>query len=401
MESGIIKNGENDNTDLLFSKRGENGNMKNFIAGAYRQQREYKSFNPSFINCPFTWENRQIDQLVEQAANLLGALNAYAEIVPDVDFAIPMSVAKEAIDSNLIEGTKTDIDEIVLPQTEIPPVRQDDWQEVQHYIEAMNFAIAELPRIPISMRLLKDVHKILLSGVRGKHKAPGEIRRSQNWIGGSSLANALFVPPSPEELPDLLSDLEKFWHNSSLQLPFLIKIAITHYQFETIHPFLDGNGRCGRLLIVLQLIDAQLLSKPALYASTFFEKNKVSYYNSLTRVRTANDLEQWIVFFLIGIVETAQHELRTFKAIIALRQEYDTKTLTLGSRSKNAQKLFQLMYGTPIVNARWVEKELNISFSSANRLLKSLTELGILKETTGFSRNRLFVLEKYLNLFRS
>ncbi len=375
--------------------------MNDFTAGVYRQQREYKSFTPSFINCPFTWENRQIDQLIEQAANLLGALNAYAEIVPDVDFSIPMSIAKEAIDSNLIEGTKTEIDEVVLPQTEIPPIRQEDWQEVQNYIEAMNFAIAELPRIPISMRLLKDVHKILMSGVRGKHKAPGEIRRSQNWIGGSSLADALFIPPSPEELPDLLSDLEKFWHNKSLQLPYLIKIAITHYQFETIHPFLDGNGRCGRLLIVLQLIDAQLLNKPALYASTFFQKNKVSYYNSLTRVRTANDLEQWIVFFLIGIVETAQHGLKTFKAIIALRQEYDTKILTLGSRAKNAQKLLQLMYATPIVNARSVEKELDISFSSANRLLKSLTELGVLKETTSHSRNRLFVLEKYLNLFRS
>ena len=375
--------------------------MKGFTAGIYRQQREYKSFSPSFINCPFAWENRQINQLVEQAANLLGALNAYAEIVPDVDFLMPMSIAKEAIDSNLIEGTKTEIDEVVLPQTEIPPIRQEDWQDVQNYIEAMNFAIAELPRIPISMRLLKDVHQILMSGVRGKHKAPGEIRRSQNWIGGASLADALFVPPSPEELPDLLSDLEKFWHNQSLQLPYLIKIAITHYQFETIHPFLDGNGRCGRLLIVLQLIDAQLLNKPALYASTFLEKNKVSYYNSLTRVRTAKDLEQWIVFFLIGIVETAQHGLKTFKAIIALRQEYDTQILTLGSRSRNAQKLLQRMYATPIITARTVEKELDISFSSANRLLKSLTALGVLKETTGHSRNRLFVLEKYLNLFRS
>ena len=375
--------------------------MQNFIAGMYRQQREHKSFSPSFINCHFAWENRQIDQLVEQAANLLGALNAYAEIVPDVDFSIPMSIAKEAIVSNLIEGIKTEIDEVVLPQTEIPPIRWDDWEEVQHYIEAMNFAIAELPRIPLSMRLLKDVHKILMSGVRGRHKAPGEIRRSQNWVGGSSLADALFVPPSPEELPDLLSDLEKFWYNQSLQIPYLIKIATTHYQFETIHPFLDGNGRCGRLLIVLQLIEAQLLNKPALYASTFFEKNKVSYYNALTRVRTANDLEQWIVFFLIGIVETAQHGLKTFKAIIALRQEYDTKILTLGSRAKNAQKLLQRMYATPIVNARTVEKELDISFSSANRLLKSLTELGVLKETTGYSRNRLFVLEKYLNLFRS
>ena len=375
--------------------------MKDFTAGVYRQQREYKSFSPSFINCPFAWENRQINQLVEQAANLLGELNAYAEIVPDVDFSIPMSIAKEAIDSNLIEGTKTEIDEVVLPQTEIPPIRQDDWEEVQNYIAALNFAISELPRIPLSMRLLKDVHKILLSGVRGKHKAPGEIRRSQNWIGGSSLSDALFVPPSAEELPDLLSDLEKFWHNKSLQLPFLIKIAITHYQFETIHPFLDGNGRCGRLLIILQLVDAQLLSKPALYASTFFEKNKVSYYNSLTRVRTANDLEQWIVFFLIGIVEAAQHGLKTFKAIITLRQEYDTKILTLGSRSKNARKLLQRMYATPIVNARAVEKELNIGFSTANRLLKSLTELGVLKEITSHSRNRLFALEKYLYLFRS
>lgn len=375
--------------------------MQDFTAGVYRQQREYKSFSPSFINAPFAWENRQIDQLVEQAANLLGELKAYAEILPDVDFSMPMSIAKEAIDSNLIEGTKTEIDEVVLPQTEIPPIRQADWQEVQNYIEAMNFAIAELPRIPISIRLLKDAHKILLSGVRGKHKAPGEIRRSQNWIGGASLTDALFVPPAPEELPDLLSDLEKFWHNTSLQLPYLIKIAITHYQFETIHPFLDGNGRCGRLLIVLQLIDAQLLNKPTFYISTFFQKNKVSYYNSLDRVRIANDLEQWIVFFLLGIVETAQHGLKTFEGIIALRQEYDTKILTLGVRAKNAQKLLQRMSATPIVTARTVEKELGISFSSANRLLKSLTALGILRETTGHSRNRLFVLEKYLNLFRS
>lgn len=398
---GLSKIENNDNANLPFSKRDENVNMQNFIAGIYRQQREYKSFSPSFINCPFAWENRQINQLVEQAANLLGKLNAYAEIVPDVNFSIPMSIAKEAIDSNLIEGTRTEIDEVVLPPIEIPPIRQDDWQEVQNYIEAMNFAIAKLTELPLCIRLLKDAHRILLSGVRGQHRGPGEIRRSQNWIGGSSLADALFVPPSPEELPDLLSDLEKFWHNKALQIPMLIKIAITHYQFETIHPFLDGNGRCGRLLIVLQLLDSQLLNKPALYTSTFFEKNKVSYYNSLTRVRAANDLEQWIVFFLIGIVEAARHGLKTFKAIIALRQEYEKHILTLGSRSKNAQKLLRCMYATPIVNVRSVEKELGISFSSANRLLKSLAELGVLKETTEYSRNRLFVLEKYLNLFRN
>jgi len=378
-----------------------NDSMKNFIAGKYRQQREYKSFTPSHINYPFVWENPQINLLVEDAARLLGELNAYAELRPDVNLSIPMSIAKEATYSNQIEGTKTEFDEAILPQREISPERRDDWQEVQNYIEAMNFAITKLSELPLCIRLLKDAHKILLSGVRGQHKAPGEIRKTQNWIGGSSPSDAFFVPPSAEEVPDLLSDLEKFWHNQSLQIPELIKIAITHYQFETIHPFLDGNGRCGRLLIVLQLIDAQVLSKPFLYMSTFFEKHRNSYYDSLSMVRKSNDLEQWITFFLNGIVETTQDGIKTFKGILELQREYETNILTLGSRAKNAQKLLRFMYATPIVNVRSVEKELGISFSSANRLLKSLTELGVLKETTEDSRNRLFVLEKYVNLFRS
>ena len=375
--------------------------MKNFTAGKYRQQREYESFTPSFVNRHFAWENPQIDLLIARAMQLLGELNVYVELIPDVDFFIHMKVAKEARDSNLIEGTKTEIDDVVLPEEEINPEKRDDWDEVQNYIKAMNFAIAELPELPLCIRLLKSAHKILLSGVRGKHKAPGEIRRSQNWIGGSSLANAFFVPPSPEEVPDLLSDLEKFWHNQSLQIPTLIKIAITHYQFETIHPFLDGNGRYGRLLIVLQLIDAKILNKPALYMSTFFEKHRVSYYDSLAMVRVSNDLEQWIAFFLSGIADTAQHGIETFRGIIALRQEYDEKILTLGSRAKNAHKLLRFMFTQPIVNAKQATKELGMAFSSTSLLLKSLTELGILKEITGFSRNRLFVLEKYLNLFRS
>ena len=378
-----------------------NGSMKNFIAGEYRQQREYKSFTPSFVNCSFIWESPQINLLIEHAAKLLGELNAYAELRPDVNLSIPMSIAKEATYSNQIEGTKTEFDEAILPQAEINPERRDDWQEVQNYIEAVNFAIAKLPELPLSVRLLKDVHKILMYGVRGKHKAPGEIRRSQNWIGGSSLADAVFVPPSAEEVPDLLSDLEKFWHNSLLQIPYLIKIAITHYQFETIHPFLDGNGRCGRLLIILQLIDAQILSKPVLYMSTFFEKHRNSYYVSLSQVRESNDLERWITFFLNGIVGTAQDGIKTFKAITTLQQEYDAKILTLGSRTKNAQKLLRFMYAEPITNVNRVVEKLNMNYPTTNRLLKSLTELGVLKEITGFSRNRLFVLEKYLNLFRS
>ena len=375
--------------------------MKKYIAGEYKQQREYRSFTPSFINERFVWNNPQIDVLLEQAGRLLGELNAYAELIPDVDFFIRMKVVKEARDSNLIEGTKTELDDILLPQEEVEPGKRDDWDEVQNYITAMNFAIAKLPELPLCMRLLKEAHRILLSGVRGQHRAPGEIRKSQNWIGGSSLSNAFFVPPSPEEVPDLLSDLEKFWHNSSLQIPTLIKTAITHYQFETIHPFLDGNGRCGRLLIVLQLLDAQVLQKPVFYMSTFFERHRASYYDSLSIVRTSNDLEQWIMFFLSGIADTAQHSIEIFREIISLRQEYEENILTLGARAKNAHKLLQSMFAQPIINAKLATKELDMAFSSANLLLKSLTHLGILKEVTGFSRNRLFVLEKYLNLFRS
>ena len=375
--------------------------MKKFIAGEYKQQREYRSFTPSFINNRFVWDSPQIDILLEKAGWLLGELNAYAELIPDVDFFIRMKVVKEARDSNLIEGTKTELDDVLLPQEEINPEKRDDWDEVQNYIQAMNFAIAKLPELPLCMRLLKDAHEILLSGVRGQHRAPGEIRKNQNWIGGSTLSDAFFVPPSPEEVPDLLSDLEKFWHNQSLQIPTLIKIAITHYQFETIHPFLDGNGRCGRLLIVLQLLDAQILQKPVLYMSTFFERHRTSYYDSLSMVRISNDLEQWITFFLSGIADTAQHGIEIFREIISLRQEYEERILTLGSRAKNAHRLLRSMFAQPIINAKLATKELGMAFSSANLLLKSLTELGILKEVTGYSRNRLFVLEKYLNLFRS
>ena len=375
--------------------------MEKFVAGKYKHHGEYQSFSPSSINRPFTWKNPGIDVLIEQAGLLLGELNVYAELIPDVDFFIKMKVMKEARDSNLIEGTKTELDDVLLPQEEINPEKRDDWDEVQNYIKAMNFAIAKLSDLPLSMRLLKETHRILLSGVRGKNRNPGEIRTIQIRVGGSSLSDAFFVPPSAEEVPALLSDLEKFWHNQTLKVPMLIKVAITHYQFETIHPFLDGNGRCGRLLIILQLIEAGILKKPVLYMSTFLEKNRTSYFDSLAIVQTSNDLEQWITFFLSGIVDTAQHGIDTFRGIISLRQEYDEKILQLGQRAENARKLLYMMYPAPIVNVRSVEKELDLNYPTANRLLKSLTELGVLREITGHSRNRLFVLEKYLNLFRS
>ncbi len=375
--------------------------MKNFKAGTYKQQQQYKSFTPSFIDHDFDWEGKKINILLENAVHLLGKLDAYSHLVPDIDFFVQMNVVKEANKSSMIEGTKTQVAEVLLPKEEIDPEKRDDWEEVLKYIKAMNFAMNKLDSIPISVRLLKDVHKILLSGVRGKNRLPGEIRKSQNWIGGSSLLYASFIPPSHEEIADLLTDLEKFWHNKSLEIPKLIKIAICHYQFETIHPFLDGNGRIGRLLITLQLVESGILTKPSLYLSAFFEKNRNSYYDLLKMVRQNNDLEQWIIFFLHGVIETADDGIKTFSNIVNLRQEIERKIMTMGSRAESARKLLLFMFSKPILNNKIVIKELGVSFNSSNRIIKSLIDLEILYEITGYSRNRFFVLKEYLDLFKT
>lgn len=374
--------------------------MKSYKAGKYILYKGYKPFLPSFINDDINWNLDELAPLLQDASLWLGKLNSYADLIPDIDFFIKMYATKEATNSNRIEGTRTTFDDAITPVEQIKPEFRDDWHEVQNYIEAINYSIKRLNELPISMRLLKEAHKILLQGVRGEHKTPGEVRKTQNWIGGSSLQDAFFIPPEPNMLTDLLTDIEMFLHNENLQVPELIKAGIVHYQFETIHPFLDGNGRTGRLLIILYLISVGLLNKPVLYISDFFEKNRMSYYDSLSMVKQTDNITQWLKFFLSGVIETSKNSIKTFEAIIKLQKDVEKKLTKIGKKAANGQRLLELLYSTPKVNSKLVSDNLDVSTATANSLLKAFVEVGILEEKTGFNRNRFYVFEDYIKIFR-
>jgi Fic family protein len=284
-----------------------------FKAGQWAKGYKYEYFHPAEINHTFTWQDAAINELLEAASGKLGELNAYARWVPDVGLFIKMHVLKEAVVSSKIEGTQTNMEEALLDENEVKTEHREDWLEVNNYVRALNFALQEMENLPLSNRLFRQLHGMLLRSVRGEKKTSGLFRTSQNWIGGATIADSTFIPPVQDLIPDLMSDLEKFLHNDDIKVPNVIKAAIAHYQFETIHPFLDGNGRLGRLMITLYLVHSGILEKPLLYLSEFFEKNKLLYYENLMKVRMQNDLRQWLLFFLVAVKETAQKALATLQ----------------------------------------------------------------------------------------
>jgi Fic family protein len=375
-------------------------NIQDFKAGSLQKGYKYSYFLPEKINHSFYWTDKAINALLEKASLKLGELNSFSRIVPDTDMFIMMHIYKEAVLSSRIEGTRTNIEEALIEEKEVLPEKRDDWQEVNNYVAAMNEAIDELKTLPLSNRLIRNTHKILLSSGRGEHKTPGKFRQSQNWIGGSSLTDAVFVPPAHTELMDLLSDFELFLHNTDIELPHLIRIAIAHYQFETIHPFLDGNGRIGRLLITLYLVSSGILEKPLLYLSEYFEKNRSLYLDNLTLVRTKNDLGQWIKFFLIGVTETSEKAVSTLKNIIDLKATIEKeKILTLGKRAKHGSAFLNALFSKPTVTVKDVQTMTGLSPKAANDLVQAFITRGILKEITGYQRNRMFVFHEYMKMF--
>jgi Fic family protein len=374
--------------------------LMQYEAGSYEQQYEYKSFFPSLIHHAWIFSDPSLQNLLGQADRAIGELNAFAQLVPDIDFFIQTYVAKEATQSSRIEGTQTSIEEAFKNAEDVMPEKRDDWIEVQNYISAIRFSIENLERLPLSNRLLRETHGILMAGVRGERKQPGEFRTSQNWIG-VSLKHAVFVPPHPTHVSNLMSDLEKFLHDDAINVPPLIKIAIAHYQFETIHPFLDGNGRLGRLMISLYLASEKLLVKPALYLSDYFERHKIDYIDHLMAIREKNRMKEWLIFFLYGVKETAESAISVFRDILRLKERIEREVLPIFShrRQENVHTLMRSLYKKPVVDIKEASEILNATPNTAASLVKDLIKYGVLKETTGYGRNRVFVFEEYLNLF--
>ena len=376
--------------------------LEEYKAGEYKQGNGYKAFLPSNINYNWGWDDTKLDALLAEANRQIGELNAYSLLLPNVDLYIKMHVKIEANKSSKIEGTKTTIEEDLSDLQDINPEKRDDWEEVQNYVKATNYGIDRINNnFPVCNRLIRDIHRILLNGVRGEKKTPGEFRISQNWIGGTMPSNAAYVPPLVEDLADCLKDLELFINNEEIDTPDLIKIAIIHYQFESIHPFLDGNGRIGRLLIPLYLQSKKYLDNPCLYISFFFEKNRDLYYQKLNDVRVKNDIIGWIKFFLEGIIETAKIAKEKFKKVVELTKKIDAQITDLKVKYDNAKKIIDYFYDEPYSTRKKISEALKMPESTVNGVINELKSANIIQETTGYSRNQIFVFSEYVEIFLS
>ncbi|GAA4810373.1 toxin Fic [Marinicella pacifica] len=374
--------------------------MKQFKAGHWIKQKDYKSFQPEFIHRFWLIDDMEVLKLLSQADRQLGRLDMFSEHVPNIDMFISMHVVKEATQSNKIEGTQTNIEEALMSREDIDLDKRDDWDEVINYISAMNQAIQSLEKVPFSTRLIKQTHQTLLQGVRGKHKLPGEFRRSQNWIGGATLNDATFIPPVSASIGELMGDLENFVHSEEYYLPDLLKVALMHYQFETIHPFLDGNGRVGRLLITLYLVEKGILKQPVLYLSDFFEQHRDLYYDNLMRVRTHDDIKQWFKFFLTGVIETARKGVETFDRILLLKSQLEKDVNEKSKRSAQIIKVLDSLYKRPITNAQMIAELIDTSLVTAYKIVEEMERLKILREITGEKRGKMYLFHDYIRLFK-
>ena len=360
----------------------------------------YKSFVPTPLPPKPSIElTEDMINLLIKANSQLAVLESIATSITNVELFVSMYVRKEALMSSQIEGAQATLEDVLDPMIEANTNR--NVADVVNYIKATEFAIKRLNELPLCNRLIKETHAVLMEGVRGQEKSPGEFRRSQNWIGGqgSTLKNARYIPPSPDDMIEAMSDLEKYI-NADGELDALIRAALIHYQFETIHPFLDGNGRVGRLLITLFLMEKKVLSTPALYISCFLKKNRVEYYDRITEVRAKGNYEQWVTFFLRALLESAEDATATIDELIALHDKNAAVISGMGRAAKNAMLVFKYLEANPIIEIRKTAEALSITFNTASSAIKRLADAGILVQTTNASRNRTFAYEDYLSILR-
>lgn len=390
------------------------------------QEESYRAYVPIKLLSMPQINLQSLNDLLEKAQKGLELVSAISDktIIPNPELFLLMYQRKEALLSSQIEGTQSSFADLILfENNQDLEISAEDTEEPSNYIKAMKYGLRRMKDLPMSLRLLREIHEILLSGVRGKHKSPGEFRRSQNWIGGTAPKNALFVPPPPHLLMETLDDFEKFLHDDSAKLPSLIKIAIAHVQFETIHPFLDGNGRLGRLLITLMLCQSGMLREsavsivkkmltggeerveeidfeqcPILYLSLYFKQNRETYYNLLQEVRTRGAWETWIEFFLEGVYKTSQQILKDARRIYVLLEEDAAKIAGLGRSRLSVELVFEYLKKIPQASMSVIVNALQISAPTAIKALQSLEALGIAKEITGKQRDRVYVYRKYLDI---